>query len=96
MATAISTAATASTKVTITGKIAFARKFVASALAFARFRYNREQAAHARAMALLADNVGVCILVACQQIKAGVTIMAIILVERHRYVSYLSWEHALA
>ncbi len=83
MTTAISTAATASTKVTITGKIAFARKFVASALAFACFRHNRQQAAHTRAMALLADNVGVCVLVARQQIKAGATIMAIILVQRH-------------
>lgn len=95
MTTAISAAAAASAKVTIAGKITFACKFIASTLAFARFGNNRQQAAHARAVALLTNNVGVRILVACQQIKAGVTIMAIILIERHRNHTYLSWKQRL-
>ena len=96
MTTAISTAAAASAKVTIAGKITFACKFVAGTFAFACFGNNRQQAAHARAMALLTDNVGVRVLIARQQIKAGVTIMAIILIERHRKRTYLSWEQCLA
>jgi hypothetical protein len=66
---------------------------IGSAAAFAGSGNHRKQATDARAMALLADNASIGILVTRQQLKTRVTIMAEVLIERHRELTYLSLLH---
>jgi hypothetical protein len=70
--------------------IALAAKVIAAAFPFAGSGNNRKQAPDARAVTLLANDTGISVLIARQQLKTCVTIMAVILIERHRYLTYLS------
>jgi hypothetical protein len=89
-AASTATAAASATKTTLIPKIAGAAKLIPGAPRFARPGNDRKQAPHTRAMALLANNSGVRVLIARQQFKAGVAIVAIIFIERHGQTTYLS------
>ena len=90
-ATASAAAAAASAaKTAFIPKIAGAAKVIPSAPRFTSPGNHRKHAPHARAMALLANNSGVRVLIARQQLKTGSAIVAIIFVERHGQTTYLS------
>lgn len=96
MAAAVpTTSTTPATKIAIAGKIALAAKLIASASILAGFRYHREQAAHMRAMTLLAHQTSISILIARQYLKARVAITTIILIEWHNFLPTLSSEDSI-
>src|SRR5579859_122415 len=83
------TATTASIKTDV-APILLAAIVVSAVPILAGFGNDRKQPADMQTVALLADNTSIGVLIARQQLKMRVTIMAIILVERHGSATYLS------
>jgi hypothetical protein len=90
-AAASTTTTTASTlKTALIPKIAGAAKVISGAPRLTGSGDHRKQPPHTRAVALLANDPNIRILIAGQQLKTGIAIMAIIFVERHGQTTYLS------